>query len=330
MRFRQRFVPFGTAFQADEGEARADAGSAREVLFRNEIVVDVGNTCWGWTDPVARTTETRRIIDHHFERERQYPSASAGVLDLQEEIAAWAREVKDEEIWIVSHEQQDFDALCAITLVEDVIRNGVSDVRGPAKNWYSPRLDLVARRFRWRYDLAGVASVTDQCRQSPVPRHRTLSATMHACEQRGANLGSAEFRRQFFRVVRRELNEGRNGSTDSVLEHAGEFAGEREFLDLQERLYERDLNRAYKTVVSIPVSHHFSAEYERLCRVPLVDEKGSLRAEHLMADNATRPVDGIFLRDPECMLFKQFARQDSENVPIRTRIYFHGNCVFPG
>ena len=42
-------------------------------LYANELVTDVGGTCWDRNEPLA-------IIDHHFSRDGQFPSASAAVL----------------------------------------------------------------------------------------------------------------------------------------------------------------------------------------------------------------------------------------------------------
>src|ERR1017187_3542444 len=91
MDIRQRLVRFGTSFRAAEKEERSEECSpVSEVLCSNEIVVDVGSTCWGWRRLGAEESEARRIIDHHFDRPDQYPSASAAVLDLSPEIWEWS------------------------------------------------------------------------------------------------------------------------------------------------------------------------------------------------------------------------------------------------
>ena len=55
--------------------------------------------------------------------------------------------------------------------------------------------------------------------------------------------------------------------------------------------------------------------YAELCLKPLLDQEGSTLPEHRWPDSGRVFVDGVFLRGPECLLFKQFARQDLENSP---------------
>jgi hypothetical protein len=318
MGIRQRYVRSGTRFREHEAEDRlSEQQQPADHLCRNEIVVDVGSTCWGWLHPDETQPETLRIIDHHFHRAGQYPSSSAAVLDLDSKIADWAAALTGtvDVLWIVTHEDPDFDALCATTLVEDIIQHGPSAPGRASPDWFKPDLERIEPGHRWRYQLATAASITDQCKRTNVPRNRTLSAVLHACGERGAVLTSGEFRRRFFGIVRREIAHGRNALTDSVLEYADEFAAEREFLDRQDAAYARDLQRARRAVVSIPFEPAFAARYEELCTRPLLDAAGEPLREHLLPGSARVAVDGVFLRDPECMLFKQFARQDADNSP---------------
>jgi hypothetical protein len=318
MRIFQRFVPFGTSFTSQESEDRVDAAQFPDCsLCRNEIVVDIGATCWGWVREKGGAPETMRVIDHHFEREAQFPSASAAVIDLEEMISTWAANLPagTEQICVVTHQQPDFDALCAITLVEDIVSRGVSGVKPWPGDWFGPKLHLLPPEFRWRYQVAAVASVADQCKCSAVPRHRTLPAILYACMARGAAAEEEEFRRKFFAAVRREIESGRNALTDSVLEHAAEFQAELELLDGQEPAYARDIRRARRSVVNIPLTPAYEAAYAELCKQPLLNAAGGLNEVHSMSGGPTVPVDGVFIRDPECTLFKQFARQDGENSP---------------
>src|SRR5579884_3158729 len=255
MLIRQRLVRFGTTFRSNRTDDRVDERNpAPHELCRNELAVDVGSTCWGWLRPGSQEPETLRVIDHHFQRNRQYPSASAAVLALDRKIHEWASSLPAdvEQIWVATHQQPDFDALCAITLVEDIVVHGPSSTADAMNDWFKPDLARIESAFQWRYQLAAVASITDQCKRPLPPRSRTLPAMLYACEQRGASLRTDEFRRRFFGVVRRELAHGRNALTDSVLEYVDEFQGEREFLDRQDAAYSSDLRRARRAVVSVP------------------------------------------------------------------------------
>jgi hypothetical protein len=102
-------------------------------LFRrfasNEIVVDVGGSCFGWHEPGATAPEKSLIFDHHFTRPNNYPSASAAVLhhaaDIVEHLDAY------NEIWIVTHQEPDFDALCAVYLVKSLLGGTTGDTNEP-------------------------------------------------------------------------------------------------------------------------------------------------------------------------------------------------------
>ena len=319
MVIRQRFVNFGTAFSAREGELRTTGTEIPvESLLGNEIAVDVGSTCWGWLRPGTAKEEELRVIDHHFDRgDQQYPSACAAVLDLQERIVQWvdAMPHSAESIWIVSHQEPDYDALCAMTLVEDIVFQGGSVPARPLGSWFDPGLDQIEPRYRWRYQLAAIASLTDQCKRQNAPKNRTLPAMLYACGRRGMSFTDSGFRRSFFSIVRRELASGRNALTDSVLEHAPEFQLEREFLDRQDRAYARDIARARRVVVNIPTDPALMERYADLKTRPLLDERGLLNPEQIPLQSGTTPVDAALLRDPECLLFKELARQDLDHSP---------------
>jgi hypothetical protein len=70
--------PFGTTFAARPGyrplAPASQYGAEQAALYDNELVLDVGGVCWGCDG------EPLSVIDHHFEREGQFASASSGVL----------------------------------------------------------------------------------------------------------------------------------------------------------------------------------------------------------------------------------------------------------
>ncbi len=120
--FRYRYVDFGTTFT---GDSRLRGDSSREtpgILFANELVTDVGGTCWGANEPLA-------IIDHHFSGEGQFPSASAAVLHKAKLIRERFGKPPSDVLWLVSHQEPDFDAFCSMYLARWIIESsdGVVD-----------------------------------------------------------------------------------------------------------------------------------------------------------------------------------------------------------
>ena len=116
-------------------------------LGDNEIVVDVGGCCFGYPGLGASEPEKSLIFDHHFSRPNNYPSASAAVLhhaaDIVKLLAA------HDDIWIVTHQEPDFDALCAVYLVKALLggTTGEADdeaLREPIRR-SSLRMVLLAR-----------------------------------------------------------------------------------------------------------------------------------------------------------------------------------------
>ncbi len=90
-------------------------------------LTDVGGTCWGANEPLP-------IIDHHFLRESQFPSASAAVLHKASQIRQ--RFGDQDLVWLVTHKEPDFDAFCSMYLARWIIEdpNAAVDWRqaGPA------------------------------------------------------------------------------------------------------------------------------------------------------------------------------------------------------
>ncbi len=110
MKFRYRYVNFGTNFQPAAGD-RAESNGAPERLHENEIALDVGSAAW------AGDGESCAVVDNHF-YPHPYPSAAAGVLHLAEKIHRRFvdRLDKSDVLWLVSHRQPDFDAFCSMYL----------------------------------------------------------------------------------------------------------------------------------------------------------------------------------------------------------------------
>jgi hypothetical protein len=208
-RFRYRFVNFGTRFEPRLNEDRTDSHAHPNLLFVNEVAVDVGSRCWSVPgDPL--------IIDHHFTRKDQFPSASAAVLHMAP-ILWESLHRRDGVTWLVTHVQPDFDALAsqylAKTIVEsdekpdwsendlagtdcsDVISDGI---KSKGIDWFHPRLEKIHPQWRWQVKLASYASLVDSCRRIRCPKKRALHSILYAALYRGRNYtdevrGATEF-----------------------------------------------------------------------------------------------------------------------------------------
>ncbi|HEU4678596.1 MAG TPA: hypothetical protein VFS35_03680, partial [Terrimicrobiaceae bacterium] len=118
--FHLRFVPFGTSFRRAGATVRHSPSIPDvSLLGDNEIVVDVGGCCFGYLEPGSSEPEKALIFDHHFSRPNNYPSASAAVLHHAADIVKLL--AMQDDIWIVTHQEPDFDALCAVYLVKALL-----------------------------------------------------------------------------------------------------------------------------------------------------------------------------------------------------------------
>jgi hypothetical protein len=133
---------------------------------------------------------------------------------------------------------------------------------------------------------------------------------------------------ELFDTVRRALKDGRlNPLFDSVLEGSAEFAPELAMLNHDTEAYERDVRRARKAIVYLPEAEAPSPRFFKTPKeVALLEAQGKspdVNAEDLLlADTFRIPTAGIYLRDPECRLFQEWARLDLENSPLNTGFEF--------
>ena len=114
LEIRYRYVGFGTVFVPRQGSRAPDQGRLEpRFLYANELALDVGGICWGYGN------ETLSVLDHHFNRPGQFPSASAAVLHNRKRIRERFQNLGDtgsSVLWLVTHQQPDFDAFCAMYL----------------------------------------------------------------------------------------------------------------------------------------------------------------------------------------------------------------------
>ncbi len=338
--FRYRYVDFGTVFTGDlqirDATTTADSPAT---LFANELAVDVGGTCWGSNEPLA-------VIDHHFSGEGQFPSASAAVLHKAQLIRDRFARQQSEVLWLVTHKQPDFDAFCSMYLARWIIEsshtaiewatyglhpNGWLDLPQTALpqasilriDWLNPDLSHVPSEYRWPLLLASFASLLDSRRRISCPRQRSLNSILSAALKRGRDyLSDTSGATEFFDEVRTSLQQKHlNPIFDSVLEGSAVFAPELAMLDRESEGYERDLRRARKSIVYLPQSEAPSPNFFKRPKdvAPLQEHVGAPDAnaeDLLLADTFRIPTSGIYLRDPECLLFQEWAQLDLENSPL--------------
>ena len=333
--FRYRYVDLGTVFTGDP--RLRDAGDATEspaTLFANELATDVGGTCWGSNEPLA-------VIDHHFSGDGQFPSASAAVLHKAQLIRDRFAPQESDLLWLVTHKSPDFDAFCSMYLARWIIENSDAAIDWQAyglhpdgwldladrntKNidWLKPDLSRVPPEHRWPLLLASFASVLDSRRHVSCPRRRALHSVLYAALKRGRDyLSETSGATEFFDEVRGSLLQNNlNPTFDSVLEGSAVFAPELAMLDRESEAYERDLRRARKSIVYLPQSEAPSPKFfkspKQVALLQEQDRSAEVDAEHLLlADTFRIPTSGIYLRDPECLLFQEWARLDLENSSL--------------
>ncbi len=325
--FKYRFVPFGTRFAPAPGAPRTDASERPTALHENELALDVGGVCWGYDG------ELLSVLDHHFHRPTgQFPSAAAAVLHnaqrIHDRLAG-----HDGDVWLVAHQQPDFDAFAAMYLARCILTGeaptegweefGIGPegwFRGAREiNWFMPHVAHLPDERRWPVLLAAYAACVDNCRRLSSPKNRSLHSILYAALRRGRNYadetsGATEFFDEAREAIRRP-EQRLNPLFDSVLEGSRRFAPELTMLDGQLAAYERDIARSRRALVLLPASSDSFAQWFVAARErPLLDAGGKLDLAHVEPPNQHyEQADGIYLRDPECLLFKEWVRGDVEN-----------------
>lgn len=337
--FRYRYVDFQTVFIGDPGFRSVEAeAESPGTLYANELATDVGQTCWDRNEPLA-------VLDHHFPRDGQFPSASAIVLHkaklIREKFAAQQNNV----IWLVTHKDPDFDAFCSMYLARWIIEDpnapadwqayglhpdGCFDLPGtPGIDWFDSHFHQAPVELRWALQLACFAAVLDSKQRIFCSRERALHSILYAALKRGRDyLSQTSGAAEFFDEVRASLREKQlNPVYDSVLEDTRSFAPELAMLDREAAAYRRDYERARKSVIYLPESEapfpNFFKSVKDVSPAKGHGKSPNPTLEHpTLSDTFRIPSDGIYLRDPECLLFKEWARLDLENSALGTGFEF--------
>jgi hypothetical protein len=328
-----------------------DDANAEHVLYFNELVADVGGECHVIDNGLAvldhHFTRTDTI--------EQYPSAATAVLHNARRIRDRffdGDRPRFNTIWLVTHQTPDFDAFCSLYLARMIIEKAIpEDNAGWRKlglhpdgwqavrddwrvNWYAPRVPLdpgdAARR--WAMLLASYAAAVDNCRRVECRRDRALHSILYAAIRRGrpyaaGDNGAVEFFNAARDAIRDDLL---NPMIDSLFEENLTFRPELRLLDGQDEAYQRDLKRARTAIVFLreakeEFSHWFSQVERVVNQQPQTpafrDDNKHVNAIHGEPPDGARGLprrqaDAIYLRDPECVLFKEWARADTANSSL--------------
>ncbi|HKD84685.1 MAG TPA: hypothetical protein VKB58_08050 [Terriglobales bacterium] len=343
---RYRYVDFGTVFTGDPRTRSVDAASESPgTLFANELAVDVGGTCWGPNEPLV-------VLDHRASA-TQFPSATAAVLHKANRIRERFTQSTFEVIWLVTHQEPDFDAFCSMYLARWIIESpdaaldwqsyglnpdGWLDLADKPKiDWFHLDLNRVPKEHRWPMLLAAYASYLDGRRPISCPRQRALHSILWAAMKCGRDyLNESSGATEFFDEVRScLLADELNPIFDSVLEGSTRFAPELAMLDREADLYPRDVQRARRSIVFLPEAEAPSAQFFKTPKEVLLQElegrPQEVNAEDLLlADTFRIPTDAIYLRDPECLLFEEWARLEIEDSALGAGFEFTAIAISGG
>ena len=318
MHFAYRYVKYGPSFTADPALRAAGpvVAGTEERLAANEVAVDVGSCCYGWDGCDLP------VFDHHFARAGQWPSAAATVLGnataLQAIVVERMRSAGADPggpIWLVSHREPDLDAFAAMYLARALLERRIpaAEVERVARSatWQAPEVSGLSDDVRWPILLAAAASVVDQGWRLRVPREMALHAVLYAAQVRDRTLAPTGAV-AVLDAARDAMcaPEHRNPLTDCLFQTYGAFARELELLKGEDTRFRRDLARARRSVV-MPHKERFESWFPAASRTPFFSSPGTVDPQHTRSavpDRALAP--GVWIRDPESILFKEWARAE--------------------
>ena len=334
MHFAYRYVKYGPAFTSVPGLRAPGAvvAGTEEQLAANELAVDVGSCCHGWDGCELP------VFDHHFSRAGQWPSAAATVLvnatalqNVVNERLRHAGADPDATFWLVTHREPDLDAFTAMYLARALLERRIpaAEVERVARSatWQAPEVSNLADEVRWPILLASAASGVDQGWRQRVPREMALHAVLYAAQVRDRTLAPTGAV-AVLDAARDAMcaPEYRNPLTDGLFQAYGSFARELELLKGEDARFRRDLARARKSLV-LPRRERFEDWFADASRTPFFSSHGVVDAVHTRAAASERGLaHGVWIRDPEAILFKEWARAEgflfTAIVYSRSREYY--------
>jgi hypothetical protein len=146
----------------------------------------------------------------------------------------------------------------------------------------------------------------------------------------------ADGAREVFEAARNAMTgpEPRNPLFDGLFDEASPFAPELALLDEDLARYARDVVKARKVQVTLK-NEPFDEWFPAVRSVALCDPEGRVDGRHLRdSTSSCVQADGLYVRDPESLLFKEWARQDVANSPsgrgfLFTAVAYSGRTPSP-
>lgn len=357
--FKYRYVNFGLRLAQQTREGPRPDGAAESDLYENELVVDVGGVCWrsnGEARPVLDHHFFRKdqfpaaaaAVLHHAKRIYKRFAAQQTVwlvTHRQPDFDAFTAMYLARSLLTGQCPHEDW----AKAGLHPQGWRSVKKGQGPI-DWFQPNVAGLPPERRWPVLLAAYAACVDNCRNLSCPKHRALHSVLYAAIRRGRDYlrtsdADAEGESvstllrlaggvEFFDEVKAKLEAGLNPLFDSVLETSALFAPELAFLDRELTAYQRDVKRSRRAIVLLQKSQTtFDEWFPAVQRTPLVMHDRKTNEVHLKPSSVEREqgshseqpyqqADGIYLRDPECLLFKEWARTDTENSSMGSGFWF--------
>jgi hypothetical protein len=223
---------------------------------------------------------------------------------------------------LITHQAPDFDAYCTLYLARKILEGRDHAGSIPERwDWFNPPPTLGPSSQRWPMLLAAYASAVDHCKPLRWQADKRIHAVLYAALRRGRQLGPGAV--SFFDAVREVIeHRGLNPLFDSLFDQRSEFGPELDSLERDRAAYGRDLKRGrHVTVLRAPRSFgNGSRSWKRR------------RCWRTLTSTLSPPghkrerVEGIFIRDPESVLFKEQAREDAEHAANGVGFLFTAVC----
>jgi hypothetical protein len=191
--------------------------------------------------------------------------------------------------------------------------------------WFEPPLEPGEKR--WMLLLASIACHVDNGRPLHCRLETSLPSVFYAALKRQRPYKHGNGAEEFFDAAReRIMVAGLNPRWDPLFGPDSLFAPELTLLAGSEAAYARDVARARKSIVHLPYARQFLPYHARMMQRELLTSTGQVDDEQVSfalsapdegppEEMPSRQAGGIWIRDPECLLFREYARADRHNAP---------------